>query len=126
MLNRKILASALAIFIYLPLNAQTGEDSLMIRKISGHIMKKGIAYESLRHLCKKIGTRLSGSPGMYKAEQWGKELLERIGADKVYYQSCMVPHWVRGAKEEVKLVPAQKGVRPVSLAALSLGNAVGT
>ncbi|MBL7728658.1 MAG: M20/M25/M40 family metallo-hydrolase, partial [Dinghuibacter sp.] len=47
-------------------------------------------------------------------------------ADKVYYQSCMVPHWVRGAKEEVKLVPAQKGVRPVSLAALSLGNAVGT
>lgn len=89
-------------------------------------MKNGIAYESLYQLCKNIGARLSGSPQMYKAEQWGRELMERLGADKVYLQPCMVPHWVRGAKEEVIVTLPRKGVKPIKLKALSLGNAVGT
>ena len=36
---------------------------------------------------------------MYKAEQWGQQALRDAGADKVSLQQCMVPHWVRGAKE---------------------------
>jgi len=79
--------------------AQT-EDSLFFRKIADEILVNGKAYENLRVLCKTVGARLSGSPGMYKAEDWGIKTLNAMGADKVYMQECKVPHWVRGGKDE--------------------------
>lgn len=108
--------------------AQNAADSLMIKKISDYIMDKGAAYDNLRVLCKTIGARLSGSPAMYKAEEWGRKTLAAMNADKVYFQQCSIPHWVRGAKEEVRISPGnaaqpEKGIR---LEALSLGNATGT
>ncbi len=62
----------------------------------------GKAYENLRHLTKKIGARLAGSQGMVKAEQWGLKVMQESGADKAWMQECMVPHWVRGGKDEAK------------------------
>lgn len=50
--------------------AQT-EDSLFIKRISDYILTQGKSYDDLRYLTKQIGARLSGSPGMYKAEAWG-------------------------------------------------------
>ena len=76
-------------------------DSAFIKKLSDEILLRGKAYENLHHLCKKIGNRLSGSPQMYKAEAWGKQTLQQSGADKVWLQECMVPHWIRGEKEEL-------------------------
>lgn len=117
-------------------SAQNAADSAMIRKISDYIMEKGAAYENLRELCKKIGARLSGSPAMYKAEEWGRKVLTGMKADKVYFQQCSIPHWVRGAKEELRFVSPYlvnfnvKSGKTASgkntLEVLSLGNAVGT
>jgi len=100
-------------------------DSLAIKKITDEVMFNGKAYSNLRVLCKTIGQRLSGSTGMYKAEQWGLKVLTEDGAEKVYLQECMVPHWVRGAKEEAKFV-THKGIPDQSFKVLSIGNAVGT
>ena len=36
----------------------------------------------------------------YKAEQWGLKMMQESGADKAWMQECMVPHWVRGGKDE--------------------------
>lgn len=71
------------------------EDSVMIKRISDEILLNGKAYSNLYSLCKGVGARLSGSPGMYKAEDWGVKTLTAMGADNVYKQQCMVPHWVR-------------------------------
>ena len=78
------------------------EDSAFIKKISDEILTNGKAYENLRHLTKKIGARLAGSPGMVKSEQWGLKLMQESGADKAWMQECMVPHWVRGGKDVAK------------------------
>ena len=99
------------------------EDSLFIRSIADEILVNGRAYENLRTLTKQIGPRLAGSPGMVKSEAWGKETLEKQGADKVWLQQCMVPHWVRGGKDEAYVVNAQKNPK---LDILALGNSVGT
>src|SRR5580693_6259664 len=80
------------------------EDSMLIRKIADDILLNGKAYENLYKLTKTVGGRLSGSPQMYKAEQWGKKTLQEAGADKVYLQECNVPHWVRGGKDEAKFI----------------------
>src|SRR3982750_1223729 len=90
----------LAVIFCLPLwcLAQS-EDSIMIKKIADEVLTNGKAYENLRFLCKKVGPRLSGSPQAQKAVEATARMLKEAGADTVYLQPCMVPHWVRGEKE---------------------------
>jgi hypothetical protein len=100
------------------------EDSLFIRAIADEILVNGRAYENLRVLTKQVGGRLAGSPGMVKAEAWGQKTLQQSGAQNVWLQECMVPHWVRGGKDEAWIIDAQK--KNPKLDVLALGNSVGT
>lgn len=100
------------------------EDSLFIKRISDFILTKGKSYEDLRYLTKKVGARLSGSPGMYKAETWGLQTMKEAGADNAWLQQCMVPNWVRGGKDEAKAIIGKS--KPRSLDVLALGNSVGS
>lgn len=111
------------------------EDSAMIKRISDEILTHGKAYENLRHLTKKIGGRLAGSPGMVKAEQWGLKTMQESGADKAWLQECMVPHWVRGGKDEMwcsQIVSNKNPKMPDArlmrkdLDVIALGNSIGT
>ena len=126
------------VFIILAFSIVSGgfsqtEDSIMIKKISDEILTNGKAYDNLRHLTKRIGARLSGSPQMVKAENWGVQLMKESGADKAWLQRCMVPHWVRGGKEKADVLynGAITGARNVllfhkQLDVLALGNSEGT
>src|SRR4029079_3652378 len=76
------------------------DDSIFIRRIADEILVNGKAYDDLRVLTKQIGGRLSGSPQMVKAEQWGLKVFQSLQPDKAWLQECMVPHWVRGGKDE--------------------------
>jgi carboxypeptidase Q len=100
------------------------EDSVFIKKIANEILVNGKAYSNLHTLTKTIGGRLSGSPQMYKAEAWGEKTLKEAGADKVWLQECMVPHWVRGGKDEASFSVAGNSPQPLDI--LALGNSVGT
>ncbi|QJB40529.1 M20/M25/M40 family metallo-hydrolase [Chitinophaga oryzae] len=100
-------------------------DSLVLRQMADEILRNSTAYENLRVLTKTIGGRLAGSPQMVKAEQWGVKALKAAGADTVYLQECMVPHWVRGEKEEARIVSKLRDFVP-PLNILALGNSVGT
>jgi carboxypeptidase Q len=99
-------------------------DSLFIGKIADEIFLNGKAYGYLTVLTKTVGGRLSGSPQMVKAEKWGRETLADAGADKVWMQECMVPHWIRGGKDEARLVLGNR--KEETLDILALGNSVGT
>src|SRR5580700_6367346 len=83
-------------------------DSMLIRKIADDVLVNGTAYSNLHTLTKKVGGRITGSPQMYKAEEWAQKALKDAGADKVYLQECNVPRWIRGAKEEAKLIVGNK------------------
>ena len=103
------------------------QDSIFIKRISDYILTQGKSYEDLRYLTKQVGSRLSGSAGMYKAEQWGLKTMNEAGADNAWLQQCLVPHWERGGKDVAFVVPAQKSqTRKRSLDVLALGNSVGT
>ena len=103
--------------------AQT-EDSIMIKRISDEVLTNGKAFENLRFICKKIGPRLSGSAQAQKAVEATAKMLKDGGADTVYLQPCMVPHWVRGIKE--KGVVNIKGMPAYQLHLCALGNSEGT
>ncbi len=82
--------------------AQT--DSAMIKKIYNEALSNGKSYSNLDYLTNKIGGRLSGSPQAQQAVEWAFKAMKEAGADTVYLQECMVPHWVRGAKEVGKAI----------------------
>src|SRR5438270_3899096 len=109
------------------------EDSVFIRRIANEILLHGKAYDDLKVLTKQVGGRLSGSPQMVKAEQWGLQTMKGAGPDNAWLQECMVPHWVRGGKDvasaryDASTSGAARSVAKVKdLYILALGNSVGT
>ncbi len=122
-ISPKIILAAVAFLFLSNSFSQTG-DSLTIKKIADDVLTNGKAYDNLRYLCKKIGPRLSGSPNAQKAVEATARMLKQAGADTVYLQPCMVPHWIRGEKEKSFIQLAGGGKKDLHLCAL--GNAVGT
>jgi glycine/D-amino acid oxidase-like deaminating enzyme len=100
------------------------KDEAEIKRIAVEVMNNSSAYENLRYLTKKIGPRLSGSANAQKAVEATAKMLKEAGADTVYLQPCMVPHWERGAKETGFIQLANGTKYPLKLTAL--GNSVGT
>ena len=127
------LCSGLILFAQLVPPLREQEDSIFIKRISDEIFTNGKAHDNLRNLTKKIGGRLTGSPQMVKAEGWGLKTLEESGVDKAWLQECIVPHWIRGGKDEAEAHynAAVKGARNTvpatkKLNILALGNSIGT
>jgi carboxypeptidase Q len=116
----KITLISLLVCITSLLKAQ---DSLMLRKIYDEELVNGQCYQNLHYLCKDIGQRLSGSPNAQKAVEWGKKLMESYGFGHVFLQEVMVPHWVRGEKEQGFIVD---GDRKIAVAIAALGMSVAT
>ena len=99
-------------------------DSVLIKRIVDETMTHSTSYENLRKLCKQVGPRLSGSIKYLKAVTLVSEMMKKTGADNVYLQQCMVPHWVRGEKEKGHIILA--GNKKYDLKLCALGNSVGT
>ncbi len=104
-------------------NAQAPTDSLMLRKLFDAAMTQAKCYDNLRHLCKDVGHRLSGSANAAKAVEWANATMQTMGLNRVEKQPCMVTHWERGAAE-VAYFKGTKG--KVSVPILALGGSIAT
>ncbi|MBU9935402.1 MAG: M20/M25/M40 family metallo-hydrolase [Ferruginibacter sp.] len=123
-MHKRFFSLAAFLFVLPGMAPAQNDDSVTIRRISNEILAKGTAYENLRYLCKKVGPRLSGSPQAQKAVEATFRMLKDAGADTVYLQPCMVPHWVRGEKEQGYIQVANGTKYQLKLCAL--GNSEGT
>ena len=123
---KKIKTSFIAVAILLSGNAIIAQsDSAMIKTIYNEALSNGKSYTNLDYLSNKIGGRLSGSPQAQQAVEWAYKAMKEAGADTVYLQQCMVPHWIRGAKEIGKVTcsnPAESKEVPIA----ALGSSIGT
>ncbi len=106
--------------------AQVNQDSIQLKKMSDEILTNGKAYDLLRELTKKIGGRLAGSPQQQNAAIWGKRNMDALQADKVYFQPCKTPAWQRGGKDFAAIVGVNGVATNTPLAALALGNSLGS
>ena len=106
--------------------AQFNQDSITIKKMADEIMTNGKAYDLLCQLTKQIGGRLAGSPQQQNAAIWGKRNMEAFAADKVYMQPCKTPNWQRGGKDFASIVNVHGKAVNIPLAALALGNSLGS
>lgn len=122
MKKQQLLITTVILFLSLSGYSQDN-DSTIIRKFFNEALSKGKSYDWLRELTTKIGPRLSGSEGAKKAVNWGKNLLESGGYDRVFLQDVMVPHWVRGKKEEGYIL---NGKIKTSVPLVALGGSINT
>lgn len=113
----------LVVTLFMAIGSANAQDSLMIRKIYDEALVNGKCYSNLHDLCKNIGPRLSGSANAQKAVEWGKKLMDSYGFDRVFLQEVMVPHWVRGQKEQCIII---NGKKRIPLAVTALGMSVAT
>lgn len=98
-------------------------DSLIIRQLFTEVLTNGKCYQTLDYLSNKIGGRLSGSPQAQQAVEYMHRTMTSFGFDSVWLQEVMVPHWVRGEKEQAAIVTTKDRL-PVNICAL--GNSTGT
>lgn len=96
--------------------AQTN-DSLTIRRIYDDILNNGKSYSWLDYLSNRIGGRLSGSKEAAQAVDYVRMELNKLNVDSVILQDVMVPHWVRGGKEEA-WIEAKDSKTPLRICAL--------
>ncbi|MCP4459966.1 MAG: M20/M25/M40 family metallo-hydrolase [Cytophagales bacterium] len=113
------------LFLLLPflLLAQPHEEN--IKKIFDETLTNSPVHENLRVLCKEIGSRLSGSPEAAAAVEYTRQLMESYEFDTVYLQPVIVPHWVRGDREIVRVLNSEK-LGNFELTCTALGNSIGT
>ena len=92
--------------------------SQFINKIYDESLSNGQSYERLDYLSNQIGGRLSGSINYERSVKWGKEELDLIGLDSVWFQPVMTPKWVRGAPEYAHIESTPGNTISVPIAAL--------
>jgi hypothetical protein len=105
-----------------PLAAKYGADATRILKAAE---TDDDGYEALTYLCYHVGKRLSGTPQLNTAIQWGADLMRKAGLQNVTVQPVMVPRWVRGS-ESGTMITSGPGAVNRSLHMLGLGMSVGT
>lgn len=110
-------------FLTTSLHAQSPSDSTQVRRVFNEILANGKSYAWLRQLTKDVGPRLSGSAGSRKAVDWAKKTMEAQGFDRVFLQEVKVPHWVRGAKEQARILV---GNQTIDVPIAALGGSVAT
>ena len=123
-----IFTASLSVFFTFTSFAQSkiaDKDALFIKEIFDESLQNGKAYDWLYSLSTRIGGRLAGSPEAAAAVEYTRQELLNLKLDDVRLQPCKVPHWVRGEKEQVRIVNSKK-MGTVELNALALGNSVGT
>lgn len=98
-------------------NTLNAQDDKTLRSIYDLALTESTAYENLRHLCKDIGARLSGSAEADSAVVWGENVLNNLGLDTVYLQEITVPHWERGRREKAYFYN-EKGKNALDVCAL--------
>ncbi len=105
-MNCRFVYLILLVFSYSISNAQykvTAQDSAVFKQLFNLSLTNGHAYARLGELCKTIGPRISGSDEAEKGVNWAFRMLKSYNFDQVDTQGVMVPRWVRGQKEIVKI-----------------------
>jgi carboxypeptidase Q len=88
-------------------------------RILDEALKPSPIEENLRRLTDEIGGRVSGTPAMQKAVDWGMEAFKAAGADRVHTEEFQLPvTWAEGATEvRVEGSPGGKAAHPGANAA---------
>jgi len=77
-------------------------------KIAGQGMLDSHAFQFLTELSDDVGSRVTGSPGERKAEEWGVAKMKAMGLENVHTEKYTIwKGWTRGSAEAELLTPVR-------------------
>ena len=124
---KKIVVLLFSFILFYAHNAQSqNTDSLQIAKLFSTALKDNGGYNALYDLCKNSGKRISGSALADTAVIHMAKWLTNWGADTVWLQPCMVPHWVRGIPEQAKIISSALKAGEMNVPVCALGGSIAT
>ncbi len=103
------------------LKAQGQTEKPPYLEVAEKILKKGLREEYAFTILEKLtsrGPRLPASPQAAAAVELMRQEMEGLGFDRVKLEPTIVERWVRGAKEEAKLVSSPFGSVPLAICAI--------
>ena len=75
------------------------EQKAIAQKLIDQAMDDSLGYAIVASLTTEVGPRLGGSEAEARARDWGKELGEELGFDRVVVEEFSMPYWERGETE---------------------------
>lgn len=100
----------------------TDPRAASVARIFAEALRTQNAHALLSDLCATAPSRLSGSAGAARAVDWAERAMRAAGLENVRREAVRVPHWERGAPEELALLGDSGG----PLAVKALGGSVAT
>jgi hypothetical protein len=131
-MRARLLFSSVALLAFAAARAAAPDpapdpDAALIRRLYDAALVGSPAFDELRDLTARFPGRLSGTTKLVAAGEWARAILKAQGADRTELQPVMVPHWERGPRESVVLLPPDGATGdPVPLTATALGGSVPT
>jgi hypothetical protein len=110
--------TASVVLLLLGANVRAGDVDAAARILAA-AGSEGHAWAKLAWLTDRIGHRLSGSPGYEAAARWTAAEMTRDGADRVWTEKVVVPHWTRGIESGAIVAPVAV---PMAVTALGLSD----
>src|SRR5580692_2271748 len=80
----------LAIFIILPVLADTASDAEIANRLIAEARKPSPLEINLRRLTDEIGGRVPGTPAFQRAVDWGVAAFKEAGADSVHTEEFTI------------------------------------
>ena len=122
MIIRKLLTLFILFLFSSGLKPQ--EPEKVLATVFNEALTDRTAYNHLVYICKNTRGRLAGSSASLKAIEYTRQALIDAGADTVWLQKVMVPHWERGF-EECHIASTVFGTKVLSISTLGLSTGTG-
>jgi hypothetical protein len=88
-----------------------GEAKAVTQAILEEIDKRSELMANIEYLCDMIGPRLTGSPGLTKANHWTRDRFRQYGLANAHLESWMIERaWTRGEARGRVVVPVEQRI----------------
>jgi carboxypeptidase Q len=88
-----------------------GEAKAVTQAILEEIDKRSELMANMEYLCDMIGPRLTGSPGLAKANHWTRDKFRQYGMADAHLEPWMIERsWTRGEAKGRVVVPAEQRI----------------
>lgn len=117
--DEAILFSFLSVLVVTSATAQINtlppETEAIAQQLMNEALESELAWEIVESLTTEVGPRLAGSEAEARAREWGRELGERLGFDRVTVEEFELPYWERGNMSITMTAPYRQALYGTAL-----------
>ncbi|NKB35263.1 MAG: M28 family peptidase [Pseudomonadales bacterium] len=96
-------------------NVLSPEVETTARQLMAEALDSDLAWEIVESLTTEVGPRLGGSEAEARAREWGRELGEELGFDRISVEEFELPFWERGDMSITMTAPYQQALYGTAL-----------